>query len=115
MHSHPLHISAKLIICSHSTNYFLWLKQRGGLRVVEIFARHGPPAAAHSAAAAAKEQTETGRRQVVRYGHEQADTARVTGKRPAGGRQPARPAPSARQAAGPAGGGGGSGANPLHD
>ena len=84
--------------------------QRGGLRVVEIFARHGPPAAAHSAAAAAKEQTETGRRQVVRYGHEQADTARVAGKRPAGGRQPARPAPSTRKTAGPEGGGGGSGA-----
>ena len=84
--------------------------QRGELRVVEIFARHGPPAAAHSAAAAAKEQTETGRRQVVRYGHEQADTARAAGKRPAGGRQPARPAPSARRTAGPMEGGGGNGA-----
>eukprot|EP00966_Prymnesium_polylepis_P232198 5371247-Prymnesium_polylepis.1 len=76
----------------------------GGERRHAHAAAHGPPAAEHSAAAAAKAQTESGRRQVVRYGHEPAGAARAAGKRPAGGRQPARPAPSARRTAGSVGG-----------
>ena len=55
---------------------------RGDLRVGEVFARHGPPSAAHSAAAAAKERTAAAnRQQVERLG--QADMPRAAGKRPA--------------------------------
>jgi hypothetical protein len=55
---------------------------RGDLRVGEVFARHGPPSAAHSAAAAAKERmAAANRQQVERLG--QADMPRAAGKRPA--------------------------------
>ena len=44
-------------------------QQRGDHQIAAAFARHGPPTAAHSAAAAAKEQTATSaRRQPDRYG-----------------------------------------------
>ena len=57
--------------------------QRGDHRIVEAFARHGPPTANHSAAAAAKEQTAAGRQQVERFGQSSTGPARAAGKRPA--------------------------------
>ena len=86
-------------------------RQRGELQIVEIFARHGPPVAAHSAAEAAKERSAAGRQQVVRYDPGRASVARAAGKRPAAGVQGAEGSPSKRRVMGSSTGGSNSAAD----
>ena len=86
-------------------------RQRGELQIVEIFARHGPPVAAHSAAEAAKERSAAGRQQVVRYDPGRASVARAAGKRPAAGVQGAGGSPSKRRVMGSSAGGSNSAAD----
>jgi hypothetical protein len=87
-------------------------RQRGELKIGEIFARHGPPVAAHSAAEAAKERSAAGRQQVVRYDPGRASVARAAGKRPAAGVQgTGGSAPSKRRVMGSSAGGSSSAAD----
>ena len=86
-------------------------RQRGELQIVEIFARHGPPVAAHSAAEAAKERSAAGRQQVVRYDPGRASVARAAGKRPAAGVQGAGGPPNKRRVMGSSAGGSNSAAD----